>query len=103
MKPLFAVPRKPQVFSKKGSPPEDAVYVGRPSKWGNPFTHIPSGTLAKFVVSSRKEAIQKYREWLMDQPELVQAAKRELRGKDLVCHCAPKACHADVLLEVANS
>jgi hypothetical protein len=31
------------------------------------------------------------------------AAKRELSGKDLVCFCAPKGCHGDVLLEVANA
>jgi hypothetical protein len=31
------------------------------------------------------------------------AALPELRGKDLVCWCAPDACHADVLLELANA
>lgn len=43
------------------------------------------------------------REWLRSQPELILAAKRELAGKDLVCFCAPKGCHGDVLLEVANT
>ena len=41
------------------------VYIGRPSKWGNPFTHIKDGkTLAKYVVNSRYEAIEAYREWI---------------------------------------
>lgn len=65
--------------------PKDAVYVGRPTKWGNPFTHLPNGTLAKFVVKDRDEAVDRYEAWLLAQPALVAAAKRELRGKDLVC------------------
>lgn len=44
------------------------------------------------------EVVDKYRKWL-NRPELVAAAKRELFGKDLVCFCAPKTCHGDVLLE----
>jgi len=39
---------------------------------------------------------------LLASPDKVAAAKRELRGKDLVCFCAPNACHGDVLIEVAN-
>lgn len=75
--------------------PADAVYVGRPSKFGNPFVLGVHG--------SRDQVIEKYRGWLMGQPRLVEAAKRELRGKRLVCWCAPLRCHADVLAEVANS
>jgi len=71
------------------------VYVGRPSKYGNPF-HIG-------VDGTRDEVIVKYRQWILTQPELVAAAKQELKGKDLICWCAPLACHADVLLEIANS
>lgn len=71
------------------------VYIGRPSKWGNPFKLGPG--------ESRADAIAKYRKWLWGQPELIAAARRELRGKVLGCWCAPKACHGDVLLEVANS
>jgi hypothetical protein len=74
--------------------PADAVYVGRPTKWGNPFVIGLDGT--------RAEVIAKYRDWLLGQPELVSAAKVELRGKDLVCWCAPQACHADVLVKIAN-
>jgi len=92
----------PQVHNKyHGTAPANAVYIGRPSKWGNPFTH-KDGTLAEFKVSSREEAVTKYEEWLLTQPELVAAVKAELCGKDLVCFCKPKACHGDVLLRVAN-
>ena len=41
------------------------VYIGRPSKWGNPFTHKQDGkTLAKHIVGSRDEAVEAYREWI---------------------------------------
>ena len=76
------------------------VYIGRPSKWGNPFSH-KEGTLAKFKVSTRDEAVQKYREWLLTQPDLIQSLP-ELRGKVLGCWCKPLKCHGDVLAEEAE-
>lgn len=84
-----------KVLNKYKDPvPPDAVYIGRPSKWGNPF----------YVSSQRprEEAVRLYREWISHQPKLREAAKNELKGKDLVCFCAPLACHGDVLLEIAN-
>jgi hypothetical protein len=48
-----------------------------------------------------EEVIARYRAWLCGQPELI-AALPELRGKDLICWCAPDSCHADVLLELAK-
>ena len=76
------------------------VYIGRPSKWGNPFSHLPN-TLAEFRVSSREEAVGKYEEWLRTQPDLM-ASLPELRGKRLGCWCKPKACHGDVLARLAD-
>lgn len=70
------------------------VYVGRPSKWGNPFRIGVDGT--------REEVISKYESWLRASPTLVAAAKSELKGKVLGCWCAPEACHADVLVRIAN-
>lgn len=85
----------PQVYNKKhGVCPKDAVYVGRPTDFGNPFTIGKDG--------NRNSVITKYEYWLSSQPELIDRAKRELRGKDLVCWCAPARCHADVLLKIAN-
>jgi hypothetical protein len=72
----------------------DAVYIGRPSKWGNPFVIGKDGT--------RSEVIKKYEAWIRNNPDLVEAAKRELKGKDLVCFCSPKPCHGDVLMRIAN-
>lgn len=77
------------------------IYIGRPSKWGNPFAHH-AGTLARFRVASRDEAVDAYAEWIRTQPELM-AELPELRGKVLGCWCAPKRCHGDVLAELANA
>ena len=72
------------------------VYIGRPSKWGNPFivgTHGP-----------RDQCIKLYKEYIHkpEQHQLLLDARSELVGKTLGCFCAPKACHGDVLLEIAN-
>lgn len=92
----------PRVWNKRaGDVPREAVYVGRPSKFGNPFSHLPS-TLAQFKVATRDEAVEAFERWLMGRPEMVAAVKRELRGRDLVCWCAPARCHAEVLLKIAN-
>jgi Domain of unknown function (DUF4326) len=84
----------PRVLNKRvhGSPP-GSIYIGRPSKWGNKFVIGKDGT--------RAQVIAKHREWLCDQPELM-AALPELKGHDLVCWCAPFACHGDTLKELAN-
>jgi len=69
------------------------VYIGRPSKWGNPFTVGIDG--------NRKEVIEKYREWIMQQPDLLKDI-HELKGKILGCWCTPRRCHGEVLAELAN-
>lgn len=69
----------------------DRVYIGRPSKWGNPFVIGPDGT--------RSEVIESYRSWIVRQEGLV-GSLEELRGKVLCCHCKPAPCHGDVLREL---
>jgi len=77
------------------------VYIGRPSKWGNPFSH-KEGTLAEFKVESREEAVEKYDAWVRSQPKMMEAIKKELKGKVLGCWCTPKLCHGHVLAWIAN-
>jgi len=69
------------------------IYIGRPSKWGNPFAIGRDG--------DRHEVIAKYREHLLANPVLM-AALPELRGRILGCWCKPLACHGDVLAELAG-
>ena len=69
------------------------VYIGRGSKWGNPFVIGVDGT--------RQEVIKKYQDWLFEQPELM-ISIGNLRDKTLGCFCKPKSCHGDILVELAN-
>jgi len=97
--------------------PEGAVYVGRPSKWGNPYR-----VGAQFFdrlgeedhTITREKAVELFRrncDWRASTaPDAPRAAYIEhLRGKDLACWCPLEdengnrvPCHADVLLEWAN-
>ncbi|KKM65589.1 hypothetical protein LCGC14_1489730 [marine sediment metagenome] len=76
------------------------VYIGRGqgSIWGNPYSH-KDGTLAKYKVDSREEAVKKYREYILNSPQLL-GCLHELKGKVLGCWCHPKACHGDILVEL---
>lgn len=78
------------------------VYIGRGSKWGNLYTHIKDKeTKAKYVVSSRAEALAAYREWITKgEGKNLMNDLHELRGKRLGCTCKPKACHGDILVEL---
>lgn len=90
--------RSPRVLNRSSDEiPSNAVYVGRPTRWGNPFKVDRNAPREQ-----REKAIASYREWILAKPELIEMARRELRGRDLVCWCAPLACHAEVLIEIAN-
>jgi hypothetical protein len=94
--------------------PEGAVYVGRPSRWGNPYKvgawvrNIRSvATELPAEVKTNEQAVALF---LADTTHPTagfvfrENVRRELRGKDLACWCRlDQACHADVLLKVANS
>ena len=90
--------------------PAGAVYVGRPTKWGNPFVVGRDGTAAECLqmytalaggllcLTSRASVASQEK-----ARAAMEAARRELRGKDLACWCAlGRPCHAGVLLEIAN-
>tara|TARA_R110002020_G_scaffold161540_4_gene346751 strand:- start:150 stop:407 length:258 start_codon:yes stop_codon:yes gene_type:complete len=70
------------------------VYIGRGSKWGNPFRIGIDGT--------REDVIKQYRDWIQTQPYLLNSLE-ELRGKTLGCFCSPQACHGDILVELLNN
>lgn len=77
------------------------VYIGRPSKWGNPFIIGKDGT--------REEVIKKYLDWIKGSkifcdkmPPKISEIENELRGKVLGCWCSPNPCHGDILYSIAN-
>lgn len=102
-------PRKPKRIQRKRTrgwkAPADALYVGRPTKWGNPFFVIDAHTDRSALPALREKAAQKYERALRAGKLDVSAedARAELRGRDLICWCPlDQACHADVLLRLAN-
>ena len=87
------------------------VYVGRgrcprtgaAGRWGNPFSHRPSGHDV-IRVATREEAIERYRAWLWAQIEAGRVELAELvalHGRTLGCWCAPESCHGEVLAAAA--
>lgn len=78
------------------------VYIGRGSKWGNPYSHLDN-TKAEHRVTTVEEAIEGYRMQLMRQIATLQITTRdllELEGKTLGCFCKPKPCHGDVIVDM---
>jgi len=94
----------PRVLNKRRDTiPTNAVYVGRPTKWGNPMT--VKEILALFPdmqkEEAHREAVNWYERYIKLRPDLM-GALGELKGRDLVCWCSPLPCHAEVLLKLAN-
>lgn len=86
----------PRVYNKYGKEaiPAGAIYVGRPSIWGNPYK--------MYGKMDRNRVCDLFERNVLSQRWYREKVKTELRGKDLVCYCTPKRCHADALLRIAN-
>lgn len=67
------------------------IYIGRGSKWGNPFRIGRDG--------NRQEVIDKYAGYIRNYTELL-GCLSELEGKVLGCHCSPLPCHGDILIKL---
>lgn len=119
------MPNRRQRSRRRGSRmPAGAVYVGRPTRWGNPFPTASDPVLLLATarqISLAQAAKHLFEQWLlgfpqplppdvaasfppgMAPPPSAEDIRRELGGKDLLCWCAlHQPCHADVLLSVAN-
>lgn len=74
--------------------PENTIYVGRPTKWGNPY---------RVGYYSLQEAVTKYECWLAEMVAKYPKFLEPLRGKNLACWCPLwQLCHTDILLREAN-
>lgn len=110
--------------------PEGAIYVGRPTKWGNPFKLTPDGQILYYKKNkiigdpwcyfneltgyTAQTVINTYRDWITGNfkykgvenaiakpPDIMELEK--LRGHDLACFCPlDQPCHADVLIELLD-
>ena len=74
--------------------PPDAIYIGRGSMFGNPYIIGVNG--------NRNEVCDKFEKMILKNKKLIKQIKNKLKGKDLVCYCAPKRCHGDFLVKLAN-
>lgn len=77
---------------KKDSAPDNAVYIGRGSAWGNPYVIGKDGNREEVIAKFKKYAVI----MLSENPNWLY----KLKNKDLMCFCKPLACHGDVLLEM---
>lgn len=85
----------PKLHNKyHGTAGPDAVYIGRGSPFGNPFVIGKDG--------DRDAVCDKYEQLVLSDDSFIEFIKSELNGKDLVCFCAPKRCHGETLLKIAN-
>ena len=100
------MPERIQLRRAKGwRKPPNTVVVARPTQWGNPYRVGYAG------VKDRQQAVDRYRAWCKEWEGLAYPMiRRDLRGKNLACWCPLEdadgnrvPCHADVLLEIANS
>lgn len=114
----MSAPQRIQLRRTKGwRKPDGAVIVSRPSKWGNIFVvgepspwadHAPldrAGAVEayRFAIASAEVIFGETRDWTPN-PAFAASARAELAGRDLACWCPlDQPCHADVLLEIANS
>lgn len=89
---LLVMPKVHNKYHQTAGP--DAIYIGRGSLYGNPFVIGKDG--------NRDEVCDKYEQYLLNNPQLLQAVKTNLKGRDVVCFCAPKRCHGDTLVRLAN-
>lgn len=97
------------VHCKRGKPFD--LYVGRPSKWGNPWSH-KFGTGAQFIVKNVEEAVRCFEDWLegkrftdtlQTERQAIMDSYPEIVGLVLACWCEDdKPCHAKVLVRLAQ-
>ncbi len=80
---------------------EIGIYIGRGSKWGNSYKiggrYLINGHFTPPL--TRQDAIRLY---IDNFPDSLRAELHELKGKNLICYCAPQPCHGDWLFQEAN-
>ena len=80
--------------------PPNTIYVGRPTRWGNPYKISKQQPAARCVELYRAE----WADYLAREADALPRLKRNLGGRNLACFCPlDQPCHADVLLEIANA
>lgn len=87
------------------------INIGRPSIYGNPFSHLRGGTLAEVQVPTRHDAVMRFAAWtITDKDPVLKRSSEPIQlaildgdldnNDNLICWCAPEACHGHVLEEI---
>lgn len=87
----------PLIYNKRiGGPFPNSKLVDRTTPYGNPF--------AISAINDRDQACNLFDEWIKkpEQRALVERAKKELRGFNLLCWCWPARCHAETWIRITN-
>lgn len=85
--------------------PDNCVYVGRPTKWGNPYRVTDEDYFndPQKCVDAYRSLLERNEIFFVKNDLYMPLDPKELRGKDLACFCPLNApCHANLLLELAN-
>lgn len=101
-------PKRIQMQRTKGwRKPENTIYVGRPTKWGNPFKvgETVDWKGERLLLASAAMTVSLYETLARSRHEpSLQDIILELNGRNLACWCRlDEPCHADVLLRLANA
>ncbi len=83
-----------KILNKTTNKNVKGIYIGRPTIYGNPYILGQDGT--------RDEVIEKYRKYFFNRLNIDEDFKNaiyKLKGNDLICFCAPEACHGDVIID----
>ena len=86
-----------QVVNRKNTTKYD-VYIGRPSKWGNPV--YLNDRLSR---TQRLDVLIKYCQYLLTREDLLDCIDLEVKDKIIGCYCSPMLCHGHVLNIISKS
>lgn len=100
-----------RIVNRKDGVHPKAIYVGRPTHFGNPFTHL-NNVKGAIRVDSIADAIEDHRQYLAGEVEIPELNEKRinmigelltLRNRQLECWCEPEPCHASTLAEWADT
>ena len=87
----------------KHTPTPNDLYIGRGSLLGNPYTHRKGKTMAKYIVKTREESIERYKDYfyniLLKDENAIELLNTINDNTILICFCSPQPCHGNIIRE----
>ena len=97
------IPKDIKVINVKNYESTDYIYIGRPSKYGNPYSSKETNLAT--IVESKEESLRKYEEYIDENPNLIDSIIKEMNNDKihkLGCWCTPGKCHGDIIIKKIN-